>query len=161
MGLAVLDIDGVLADVRHRLRHVNRRPKDWDAFFAAAPLDTPLPEGLSRATELAARGDIVYLTGRPERCRLDTETWLASNGFPVARVVMRRDSDRRPARMFKLDEVRRLAASDAIDIVIDDDALVIDTLTSAGFSVEHAQWMPESAPQQTSLFEAQEREGRT
>lgn len=31
--LAVFDIDGVLADVRHRLPHVQGRPKDWDAFF--------------------------------------------------------------------------------------------------------------------------------
>ncbi|MCZ3389317.1 MAG: hypothetical protein LH645_09440 [Actinomycetia bacterium] len=161
MGLSVLDIDGVLADVRHRLPHVHRRPKDWDAFFSAAPDDAPLPEGLNRATELAARGDIIYLTGRPERCRLDTETWLASNGFPNASVLMRPDTDRRPAQMFKLDEVQRLAATATIDLVVDDDALVVDTLTAAGFSVEHAMWMPETEPQQASLFEAQERDGRT
>lgn len=161
MGLAVLDIDGVLADVRHRLSHVLRRPRDWDAFFAAAPLDALLPEGLNRATELAARGDIIYLTGRPERCRPDTETWLTNNGFPNAGVLMRPDTDRRPARMFKLDEVRRLAATATIDLVVDDDVLVVETLIAAGFSVEHAQWMPETEPQQASLFDAQEREGRT
>jgi hypothetical protein len=161
MGLAVLDIDGVLADVRHRLPHVHRRPKDWDAFFAAAPDDAPLTEGLKRASELAARGDIIYLTGRPERCRLDTETWLAGHGFPSAIVLMRPDTDRRPARLFKLDEVNRLATSATIDLVVDDDALVIDTLRSAGFPVEHAEWMAETQPQQASLFEAQEREGRT
>jgi phosphoglycolate phosphatase-like HAD superfamily hydrolase len=161
MGLSVLDIDGVLADVRHRLTHVHRRPKDWDAFFAAAPDDTPLPEGLSRASELAARGDIIYLTGRPERCRLDTETWLDTHGFPDAIVLMRPDTDRRPARVFKLEEVKRLSTSATIDLVVDDDALVIDTLRAAGFPVEHAEWMPETQPQQASLFEAQEREGRT
>lgn len=161
MGLAVLDIDGVLADVRHRLRHVQRRPKDWDAFFAAATDDAPLSEGLSRATDLAARGEIVYLTGRPERCRQDTETWLAAHGFPSAEVLMRPDTDRRPARLFKLDEVRRLASSAAIDVIVDDDQLVVDSLTAAGFTVEHAQWMHETEPQQTSLFDAQEREGRT
>ncbi len=161
MGLAVLDIDGVLADVRHRLGHVRRRPKDWDAFFAAAPLDAPLSEGLRRATELAGRGDIVYLTGRPERCRHDTETWLQSNAFPKASVLMRPDTDRRPARLFKLDEVRRLAGTATIDLVVDDDALVVETLIAAGFSVEHAQWMAETEPQQASLFDAQEREGRT
>jgi len=161
MGLAVLDIDGVLADVRHRLPFVHRRPKDWDAFFAAAPDDAPLAAGFSRATELAASGDIIYLTGRPERCRLDTEFWLAKHGFPNADVLMRPDTDRRPARIFKLDEVKRLAGSATIDLVVDDDALVIDTLTAAGFTVEHAQWMPETEPQQASLFEAQEREGRT
>lgn len=161
MGLSVLDIDGVLADVRHRLPHVHRRPKDWDAFFAAALDDAPLPEGLRRASELAEHGDIIYLTGRPERCRSDTESWLAAHGFPVARVLMRPDTDRRPARYFKLDEVRRLAGSATIDVVVDDDQLVVDSLTDAGFSVEHAQWMPETESQQDSLFEAQEREGRT
>jgi hypothetical protein len=35
--LAVFDLDGVLADVRHRLHFLDRRPKDWDGFFAAAP----------------------------------------------------------------------------------------------------------------------------
>lgn len=161
MGVAVLDIDGVLADVRHRLVHVQRRPKDWDAFFAAAPDDAPLAEGLARANQLADRSDVVYLTGRPERCRKDTEAWLTKHGFPPATVLMRPDTDRRPARRFKLDRVRELAAGASIDVVVDDDWLVVDALASAGFSVEHAQWMPESAPQQSSLFDAQEREGRT
>jgi hypothetical protein len=161
MGLAIIDIDGVLADVRHRLVHVERRPKDWDAFFAAAPQDAPLNEGLQRAVDLADRGDVVYLTGRPERCRRDTETWLADHGFPSATVLMRPDHDRRPARHFKLDEVRRLAKSAVVDVVVDDDQLVVDTLAAAGFAVEHAQWMPEDKPQQASLFDAQEREGRT
>lgn len=161
MGLAVLDIDGVLADVRQRLVHVQGRPKDWDAFFAAAPDDAPLPEGLARANELAERSDVVYLTGRPERCRRDTEAWLTEHGFPPAQVLMRPDTDRRPARRFKLDQVRVLAAGAEIDIIVDDDALVVDALTSAGFTVEHAQWMPESTPQKSSLFDAQEREGRT
>ena len=34
--VAVIDIDGVLADVGHRLHHIQGRPKDWAAFFAAA-----------------------------------------------------------------------------------------------------------------------------
>jgi hypothetical protein len=161
MGLAVLDIDGVLADVRHRLRYVQQRPKDWDAFFAAAPDDAPLADGLERALTLHEHGAIVYLTGRPERCRTDTERWLRQHGFPAAEVLMRPDRDRRPARQFKLDQVRHLAVTSTVDVVIDDDALVVDTLVAAGFTVEHAQWMPEDGPQQASLFDAQEREGRT
>ena len=47
--LAVFDIDGVLADVRHRLRHVEQRPKDWDAFFAAEPDDPTLVAGIAMA----------------------------------------------------------------------------------------------------------------
>lgn len=158
---AILDVDGVLADVRHRLRHVQGRPKDWDAFFAAAPEDAVLPDGLSRARDLAAEHDVTYLTGRPERCRADTVHWLQSHGFPEADLVMRPDRDRRPARLFKVEQVRRLAKQQPVAVVVDDDAAVVEALRSAGFEVEHATWMVETEPQQASLFDAQEREGRT
>jgi hypothetical protein len=70
--LAVVDIDGVLADVRHRLHHVKNRPKDWAAFFAAAPDDQPLDKGLETVRRLAEVCDMVYLSGRPEHCRQHT-----------------------------------------------------------------------------------------
>ena len=41
--IAVLDIDGVLADVRHRLHHLERQPTSWSGFFAAAVSDPLLP----------------------------------------------------------------------------------------------------------------------
>lgn len=161
MPWAVMDIDGVIADVRHRLHHVQSRPKDWDAFFAAAPDDAVLDDGLSRARELAGDCALVYLTGRPERCRDDTDAWLVRHEFPPGELIMRSDTDRRPARLFKIGQVQRLARRQEVHIVVDDDAAVVEALLAEGFPVEHARWMPESAPQQSSLFDAQEREGRT
>ena len=161
MSWAVLDVDGVLADVRHRLHHVQSRPKNWDAFFAAAPEDTVLTEGLARAHELAGQHDIVYLTGRPERCRADTLSWLARHGFPDGELVMRADIDRRPARLFKAGQLHRLGQRQEVSVVVDDDGAVVEALREEGYNVEQAAWMDESAPQQDSLFEAQEREGRT
>jgi hypothetical protein len=61
--LAVFDIDGVVADVRHRLHHLDR-PKSWPAFFAAADQDTVLPEGARLVADLAREHEIVWLTGR-------------------------------------------------------------------------------------------------
>ena len=52
----VVDLDGVLADVRHRVHHVERRPKDWAAFFAAATDDPVLPEGRATVDALVAVG---------------------------------------------------------------------------------------------------------
>jgi hypothetical protein len=161
VGVAIVDIDGVLADVRHRVHFVQSRPKDWDAFFAAAPQDALLPQGLARARDLAQRADLVYLTGRPERCRADTEAWLAAHDFPEGRLLMRPDDDRRPARRFKLEQVRALSGGTTVEIIVDDDAQVVAALLDAGFPVEHAQWMTADEPQQQSLFDAQEREGRT
>jgi phosphoglycolate phosphatase-like HAD superfamily hydrolase len=152
---AVFDIDGVLADVRHRLHHVAARPKDWDAFFGAAPLDPGLPDGLAAVTTAAAAGHVVvYLTGRPERCRADTLAWLAAQGLPPGDLFMRDDGDRRPARVTKVATLRRLARRFRIEAFVDDDAAVVQTARAAGFTVLHADWMgtepPGGAPQQGS-----------
>jgi hypothetical protein len=155
---AAVDLDGVVADVRHRLHHLDSWPKDWDGFFAAAVDDPVLPEGRAVVDRLLGEGQVVvWMTGRPERCRRDTESWLRRNGLPEGALNMRPDGDRRPARTTKLAIARRLSADRPLSVVVDDDEAVVQTLRQAGFTVLHAQWMAT----QPSLFEAQESEGRT
>jgi hypothetical protein len=155
--LAVVDIDGVVADVRHRLHHVESRPKDWPAFFAAADRDPPLAEGVERVLALLADHDVVYLTGRPEHLRRVTEEWLDRHGIGGRTLLMRRSRDYRPARATKAEEIRRLARSRAVAVVIDDDPDVCAALRAAGWPVEQATWVPHSR----TLNAAQERDGRT
>ncbi|MFF9817248.1 hypothetical protein [Streptomyces sp. NPDC014006] len=155
--LAVFDLDNTLADTAHRQRFLERLPKDWDAFFAAAPADPPLAQGVALAVESARECEVVYLTGRPERCRADTLDWLAAHGLPEGRVYMRGDDDRRPARRTKLQTLRRLARSREVRVLVDDDELVCDDAEREGFTVLRARWATPS----TELKVAQEREGRT
>lgn len=155
--LAVFDLDGTLADTRHRLHHVQSTPRRWDLFFRAAAQDRPLAEGVTLALERAAECEIVYVTGRPERCRRDTVAWLDRHGLPEGRVWMRSNSDRRPARSTKLELVRRLARNRDIAVAVDDDDLVCDAYERAGIKVVRARWMEE----EPALREAQEGEGRT
>ncbi len=155
--LAVFDLDNTLADTAHRQRFLESRPRNWDAFFAAAPQDPPIAEGVALAVESARACEVVYLTGRPERCRRDTLEWLAAHGLPEGRVHMRGDADRRPARFTKLETLRRLAWDREVRVVVDDDELVCDDAERAGFTVVRARWAAKSA----ALEEAQEREGRT
>lgn len=167
----VFDLDGVLADVRHRLHFVTQRPKDWDAFFASAPLDPPLTEGLTAVQQAQAAGHaVVYLTGRPERCRADTVAWLTGHGLPTGPLIMRPDTDRRPARQTKVAALRRLAGQWSIHSLVDDDAAVAAAARAAGFSVRHVSWMTPSSSTdgaqpsvdpQAVLFEIQEDQGRT
>ncbi len=173
--VAVFDIDGVLADVRHRLHHVASRPKDWEAFFGAAPGDPALPQGLAAVTTAAGAGHaVIYLTGRPERCRVATVDWLAAQGLPSGELFMRADTDRRPARITKVATLRRLTRRYEVAVFVDDDAAVVEAVRAAGFPVLHALWMgpstsgADSAPDlpsaistQDVLFEIQEAEGRT
>ncbi|MFE6287233.1 hypothetical protein [Streptomyces sp. NPDC057877] len=155
--VAVFDLDNTLADTAHRQRFLERGPRDWDAFFAAAPHDPPLARGVALALEHAEECEVVYLTGRPERCRRDTLEWLAAHGLPEGRVYMRRDDDRRPARRTKLETLRRLARTRDIRVLVDDDELVCEDAERAGFTVVRARWATPSA----ELKVAQEREGRT
>ena len=155
--LAVFDIDGVLADVRHRLRFVESRPKDWDAFFDAAVDDPPLPQGVALAQESAQECEVVYVTGRPERCRQDTLDWFVRHGLPHGRLSMRRRRDFRPARIAKLELLQSMAAERTVAVVVDDDPQVCQAYEDAGFRVLRATWMAE----EPALRQAQEDEGRT
>ncbi|MEU9572598.1 HAD family acid phosphatase [Streptomyces massasporeus] len=155
--LAVFDLDNTLADTTHRQGFLQRTPKDWNGFFSAAPQDPPVPEGIALVRERAQECEIVYLTGRPERCRRDTLEWLAAQGLPEGRVYMRRDTDRRPARFTKLEILRRLARTREVRVLVDDDELVCADARRAGFTVVRADWVTRSA----EMKAAQEREGRT
>jgi hypothetical protein len=155
--LAVIDIDGVVADVSHRLHHLDRRPKDWDGFFADAREDPPLEEGLAVVRRLEDDHEIVYLTGRPERCRADTEAWLARHGIGGHRLVMRPPGTFRPAAQVKRELLVDLSAGREVGVVVDDDPLVIAALTKAGFPVFAADW----ADRSPTLHQAQEVDGRS
>lgn len=153
----MFDLDNTLADTAHRQRFLERQPRDWDGFFAAAPQDPPIPQGIALVLESAEECEVVYLTGRPERCRQDTLDWLGAQGLPEGRIHMRRDNDRRPARRTKLEILRRLARTREIRVLVDDDELVCVDAERAGFTVVRARWTAPSA----ALENAQEREGRT
>ena len=61
--LAVVDVDDDGVDVRHRLHHLRRRPRDWDAFFAAAAvLAYATPEGI-----IASSSGNAMVTPMPRR----------------------------------------------------------------------------------------------
>ena len=158
--IAVCDIDGVLADVRHRLHFVASRPKDWGAFFAAAKNDPPLAEGLRTVRRLASVCEIVYLSGRPEGCRRDTLDWFARHDVPEGRLLLRRPDDRRPARLVKVEALQRLAEQASVTVLVDDDPAVCAAAREAGFDVLPATWMGEHRDSQ-ALRTAQEVDGRT
>jgi hypothetical protein len=155
--IAVIDIDGVVADVRHRLALLRRRPPRWDLFFDAAHADPLLTVGADVVAKLAESHRIVWLSGRPEHLRGLTEDWLDRHDLASGRLELRRSSDYRPARIMKLERIRALAREGTVAAVVDDDPDVISTLTEAGFPAVLADWVPH----EKTLHRAQERDGRT
>lgn len=153
----MLDVDGVVADVRHRLHHLASRPKNWDAFFAGAAADPPLARGVELASRLSADHDVVWLTGRPERLRQVTGDWLLHQELPAGPLHMRANGDFRPAREIKLAVLFSLAATRSIAIMVDDDPAVVTWVGAAGVPTQLADWVPYDG----GLRTAQERDGRT
>ncbi|WP_405455500.1 hypothetical protein OG786_01790 [Streptomyces sp. NBC_00101] len=155
--LAVFDLDGTLSDSAHRQHFLDGPRRDWPAFFAAAVDDPPLAEGISLAVRSADECEVVYLTGRPERCRRDTLDWISLHGLPEGDLHMRRNDDRRPARRTKLEVLKRLGRSREIRMLVDDDELVCDDAEAVGITVVRARWAEPSE----AMKDAQERQGRT
>lgn len=96
----VIDIDGTLADLTHRLHFIQTEPKDWDAFFAACADDAPIQDVIDVVRSLFQqnpRPRFVYLTGRSDAVRRETQEWLFNKHFlPQGDVIMRKDGDHRP-----------------------------------------------------------------
>jgi predicted kinase len=109
------DLDGTVADVEHRRRHVRpsvvattHRLEDlpaepvkfkpnWKAFFDEMELD-PVDETVrSILDDKSHTYPIVYATGRPDNYKQQTERWLIENGlrYPGSSLFMRMRNDMR------------------------------------------------------------------
>lgn len=118
----VVDLDGTLSDATGRQHHLERRPKDWDGFFAASG-DDPLIDQIARLVELLDRDLlVVLLTARPTRVRATTLEWLGRHAVRWDLLVMRAEGDFRPAHEAKLDAVRALrGVGFDLRLAVDDD----------------------------------------
>lgn len=104
----IFDIDGTLADIRHRLHFIQRTPKDWDAFFKAMEYDEPIKDMcdvcrmLMVLSGMATRFgildvEVIFCTGRPDNYREMTEGWLRKNVMDSdVKLYMRKAEDHRP-----------------------------------------------------------------
>lgn len=129
----ILDIDGTLSKTTGRERYLEGFPKNWDAFYDAVDTDVPIDGSLDgvRYISTAVR-DVVYLTGRAERCRDKTFAWLRRHGYPSGFVHMRPDHDFRSAVNFKMDVVRGWDLDLSKILVVDDDVNVVAALRQHG-----------------------------
>ncbi len=159
--VAVLDLDGVLADTRHRMHLIARR-RDWDAFFAAAADDPLHPEGLAAArTAVEAGFTLVYLSGRPERCRRDTERWLRRHEAPQGKVLLRPSGDYRTADRLKVALLRNLARRYDLRMLVDDDPRVVEAVRAARPPLVDAVLLADWQPYTPAMSRAQHDTGRT
>ena len=138
--IVICDLDGTLADVRHRLHHLEGK-KDWAAFNAACVDDPPFEDVIQLVNALDLGGDLAvyFLSGRNEAVREQTEAWLdkyVDSLLRPERLLMRGANDRRPDVEVKLDMARQIGATpDNVLCIFDDRQCVVDMWRANGFRV--------------------------
>lgn len=132
--MIVFDIDGTLADATHRLHHIQKKPKDWEAFYSLAPMDRPIWPVIETLVALADRQPIELWTGRRESLRAETVRWLQQFIHDVHRftIRMRADGDHREDYDVKREFVERYGKP---WLVFEDRTQVVKMYRSLGIRV--------------------------
>jgi hypothetical protein len=131
--VVLVDIDGTLADVTHRVHHVRGAgKKDWHRFFQAMHQDEPNQVVMDWVKNLAPEYEVIVVSGRPDNYRKVTERWLAEHGIEYSALYMRRAQDRRPDDIVKREILHKQIGKDRVAFVIDDRASVCRMWRSEG-----------------------------
>lgn len=137
--MIVFDLDGTLASVEHRLHHIQKDPKDWDAFFEACADDEPIEPAIDLlwALCMVPRHEVQIWTGRSEDTHEATEDWLLKHtgldSSCLPRLRMRGVNDRRHDDVLKREWLHMVRAEGGdVRLAIEDRSRVVDMWRSEG-----------------------------
>ena len=81
----VFDLDGTITDASHRLHYIASagKKRNWKKFFEEIPLDPAFKPmvGLVKSLSRDLDSTVIMQTGRPEKYRHETITWLARHNL--------------------------------------------------------------------------------
>lgn len=132
----VFDLDGTLADCRHRVHHVRDGNRNWDAFFAECVNDPPI------ATTFAALGahdwaghQVEIWSARSDVVASETRAWLSRHGInPDLLTHMRSSGDTQPDVDLKRKWLLARHPDERPNIVYDDRQRVVDMWRDEGIT---------------------------
>ena len=129
----IFDIDGTIADNSHRQHHLQKHPKDWEAFNAAMVDDVPHLAMAQLLAILHNHFPIILCTGRQDCDREVTMDWLEKYGIPYTELHMRTTNDFRSDNVVKLELLHTILACGWRPLfVVDDRKSVVDMWRKAG-----------------------------
>lgn len=76
MKVVICDIDGSVADLKHRLHYIKGSHKNYNTFFDEMVNDKPIKDVIEVLGQLAMEYKVVFMSGRPSSHRKQTEEWL-------------------------------------------------------------------------------------
>ncbi len=127
MPIVICDIDGTIADLKHRLHFIKDKPVDWDRFYSTADEDTVIQSTVMLVKGLMQKGcQVVFMTARPEKYRAITEQWLHKNiDIPYLALLMRKNDDMRSDTIVKKELYAQHLEDKIVRYAIDDRPRII------------------------------------
>lgn len=138
----IVDLDGTLCDVNHRVEFVRKVPIDWDGFNSRLSADKLNRWCFEIVDAMKSRGtEIYFITGRGEDYRALTEDWLAGHHIVYNGLYMRAKNDFREDADIKEDLYREhLEKTHEILFVIDDRLSVVRRWRELGLVCLQCDW---------------------
>ncbi len=132
----IVDLDGTLCDVEHRVHHVKSNPKNWQAFNQAMDEDKSYFWCIELIAAMRERGyKIYFVTGRDENYRGMTESWLKRHNVSHDGLYMRPSRDFREDSDIKEEIYRTEIETQAqVLFVVDDRKSVVERWRKLGLT---------------------------
>jgi len=136
----IVDVDGTISNCEHRINFA--KTQDWDEFHSRCDCDEQIKENLDVVAGLADTFEIILVTGRPEKYRQQTETWLKDQMVYhlITDVLMRPKDDYSPDGVMKEGLITEYFGSlstalEKVTVILDDRDKVVDHFRGLGFNV--------------------------
>lgn len=108
MKCIIVDIDGTLANIDHRIHHIRNKPKNWKKFMEGMSEDKPNEDIVDIIVSLSQDYNLFLVTGRSESDRIVTERWLETHGIYYDELFMRPSNDYRQDFIVKEEILREI-----------------------------------------------------
>lgn len=136
----IFDIDGTLADNKHRVHWLEGEKKDWDKFYSEMDKDDPnepvvfICKAVLDYIYRSSTTDnlqLLIFTGRPDRYEAKTREWLNKvlgwQYYLISGLFMRKEGDHRPDYQVKQEMLEKIKAEGyEVLFVIEDRKQVVD-----------------------------------
>ncbi len=138
----IVDLDGTLCNVEHRVSHVLGEEKDWKSFNEALVHDTIYDwcQELIRVMH-KEQYKVLFVTGRGEDYRDLTVNWLSKNNVSYHQLYMRKSNDFREDNEVKLEIYRgSIEQHYQVLFVLDDRLSVVKMWRDIGLVCLQCDW---------------------
>ena len=132
----IVDLDGTLADIRVRLKHLQGSKKDWKSFNKSIETDDLHEWCREILLRFCNDHKIIVVSGRTDELKSETTKWLKKFDVPFDFLFMRKKNDFRSDNLIKL-EIYEKHIKDQFHIlfVLDDRQKVVDMWRAQGLVV--------------------------